>query len=121
LRGGLNEVVEFGLERVEQPKGVLESFSLLPEAVGFFRIRMPNCLPIPRLDLAFDLEEEVLVEVWITALHRASFQTVTERKAPSFAVALNCGMGSSSLKAEVKAFERLHIVRGAKSSNGGLK
>ena len=28
------------------------------------------------------------------------------------AVALNCGMGSSSLNAEVKAFERFQIVRG---------
>jgi hypothetical protein len=32
------------------------------------------------------------------------------RKLPSLAVALNCGMGSSSLKADVKAFERLHTV-----------
>jgi hypothetical protein len=34
------------------------------------------------------------------------------RNAPSLAVALNCGMGSSSLNAEVKAFDKLHIVRG---------
>ena len=28
-------------------------------------------------------------------------------RTPSFAVALNCGIGSSSLKADVNAFERL--------------
>lgn len=39
-------------------------------------------------------------------------RAVVSRKAPSFAVALNCGIGSSSLNADVKAFERLHIVRG---------
>jgi hypothetical protein len=55
LRGGLNEVVEFRLERVEYAQGILESFGFLPEAVGFFRIRMPDSLPIPCLDLAFDL------------------------------------------------------------------
>ena len=31
------------------------------------------------------------------------------RNSPSFAVALNCGIGSSSLNAEVNAFERLQI------------
>ena len=30
----------------------------------------------------------------------------------SLAVALYCGMGSSSLNALVKAFDKLHIVRG---------
>lgn len=104
-------MVEFRLEHVEQSNGVLKSFGLLPEAVGFFRIRMPDGLPIPRLDLTFDLEEEVLVEMWIKVLHLASFQTIPEGKAPGFAVALNCAMGSSSLKAEVKAFEELHIAR----------
>ncbi len=34
------------------------------------------------------------------------------RKFPSLAVALNWGIGSSSLKVEVKAFDRLHIARG---------
>src|SRR5690348_1368800 len=43
------------------------------------------------------------------------------RKPASFAVARNCGTGSSSLKALVKAFERLHIVRAWNSSNCGLK
>jgi hypothetical protein len=38
------------------------------------------------------------------------------RNSPSLAVALNCGMGSSSLNADVKAFERLQIVRGRNSS-----
>src|SRR6266849_4507708 len=39
------------------------------------------------------------------------------RNSPSMAVALNCGMGSSSLNAEVNAFERLQIVRGRNSSH----
>lgn len=38
---------------------------------------------------------------------------------PSFAVALNCGMGSSSLNADVNALERLQIVRGRNSSYFG--
>jgi hypothetical protein len=37
------------------------------------------------------------------------------RKPASFAVALNWGIGSSSLNAEVKAFDRLHNVRGSNS------
>jgi len=38
------------------------------------------------------------------------------KNSPSFAVALNCGMGSNSLNAEVNAFDRLQIVRGRNSS-----
>jgi hypothetical protein len=38
------------------------------------------------------------------------------RNSPSLAVALNCGMGSNSLNAEVNALERLQIVRGRNSS-----
>jgi hypothetical protein len=37
------------------------------------------------------------------------------RNSPSFAVALNWGIGSSSLNAEVNALERLQIVRGLNS------
>ena len=40
---------------------------------------------------------------------------------PSLAVALNCGMGSSSLNAEVKVLERLQIVRDRNSSYFGSK
>src|SRR5579859_4723999 len=119
-RGGLNEVVEFGLEGVENAQGVMEPFRLLPEPVGFFGIRMPHRLPIPRLDLAFDLDDQVFVDMRVDTWHGASLQAAP-RNAPSFAVALNWGIGSRSLKAEVKAFERLHMVRGANSSNGGLK
>ena len=43
------------------------------------------------------------------------------RNSPSFAVALNWGIGSSSLNAEVKAFERLQIVRDRNSSYCGSK
>jgi methionine synthase I (cobalamin-dependent) len=46
---------------------------------------------------------------------------VSSRNGPSFAVALNCGIGSKLLKELVNALDRLHIVRGANSSNGGLK
>ena len=46
---------------------------------------------------------------------------VSSRKGPSFAAALNCGIGSRLLNALVNALDRLHIVRGANSSNGGLK
>jgi hypothetical protein len=35
---------------------------------------------------------------------------VASRKLPSFAVARNCGIGSSSLNADVNAFDRLHMV-----------
>lgn len=40
----------------------------------------------------------------------------TSKYSPSFAVALNWGIGSSSLNAEVKALERLHTVRARNSS-----
>ncbi len=43
------------------------------------------------------------------------------RKPPSLAVALNCGKGSSFLNALVKAFDRLHIVRGENSGYSGSK
>ena len=40
---------------------------------------------------------------------------------PSFAVALNCGMASSSLSAVVKALVRLQMVRGWNSGYWGSK
>jgi hypothetical protein len=43
------------------------------------------------------------------------------RKPPSLAVALNCGTGSSFLKALVKAFERLHMVLAENSGYCGSK
>ena len=50
----------------------------------------------------------------------APYESETEsRKPASFAVALYCGMGSSSLKALVNAFDRLHSVRGRNSSYCG--
>lgn len=39
----------------------------------------------------------------------------------SLAVALNCGIGSSSLNADVNALDRLHSVRALNSSYCGLK
>jgi hypothetical protein len=44
-----------------------------------------------------------------------------KKRAEFLAVALNCGIGSSSLNADVKALESAHIVRGANSSCFGLK
>jgi hypothetical protein len=46
---------------------------------------------------------------------------IASRNSPSFAVARKWGIGSSSLKAEVKAFERLPIVRERNSSYFGSK
>ena len=43
------------------------------------------------------------------------------KNSPSLAVALNWGMGSSSLNADVNAFERLQIVRARNSSYAGSK
>ena len=43
------------------------------------------------------------------------------RNSPNFAVALNCGIGSSSLNADVNAFDRLQIVRDVNSSYFGSK
>jgi hypothetical protein len=43
------------------------------------------------------------------------------RKPASLAVARNCGIGSSSLNADVKALDRLHSVLGWNSSCYGLK
>ncbi len=45
----------------------------------------------------------------------------SSRNSPNFAVALNCGIGSSSLNADVNAFERLQMVRGRNSSYFGSK
>jgi len=43
------------------------------------------------------------------------------RKPPSLAVALNCGTGSSFLKALVKAFDSLHMVLAENSGYCGSK
>jgi hypothetical protein len=43
------------------------------------------------------------------------------RKVPSFAVAWKNGIGSRDFRAEVKALERDHIVRGANSAWDGSK
>jgi hypothetical protein len=48
-------------------------------------------------------------------------ENLASRNSPSFAVALNCGMGSSSLNADVNAFDRLQIVRERNSSYFGAK
>ena len=41
-------------------------------------------------------------------------ELVASRKGPSLVVARNCGMGSSSLNADVNAFDKLHMVSGFK-------
>ncbi len=43
------------------------------------------------------------------------------RNSPNFVVALNCGIGSSCLNAEVNAFERLQKVRDRNSSSPWLE
>jgi hypothetical protein len=43
------------------------------------------------------------------------------RNSPSLAVALKCGIGSSFLKALVKAFDKLHTVLVENSGHSGLK
>src|SRR5260370_13710604 len=55
------------------------------------------------------------------ARRQNDWENRASRNSPSLAVALNCGMGSSSLNAEVNAFERLQIVRGRNSSYFGSK
>src|SRR5258708_7759394 len=55
------------------------------------------------------------------ARRQNDFENCASRNSPNLAVALNCGMGSSSLNAEVNAFERLQIVRGRNSSYFGSK
>ena len=45
-------------------------------------------------------------------LPQNDWENRVSRNSPSLAVALNCGIGSNSLNAEVKALERLQIVRG---------
>jgi hypothetical protein len=46
-------------------------------------------------------------------------ENLASRNVPNLAVALKWGMGSSSLNADVNAFERLQIVRGRNSSYFG--
>jgi hypothetical protein len=41
---------------------------------------------------------------------RDQLALAASRNRPSFAVARNCGMGSSSLDADVSVFDRLHMV-----------
>jgi hypothetical protein len=81
-RGGPNEVVELSFEGVEHTQGVLESFRLLPEAVRYFRIRMPDGFAVPRLDLTFDLGDEVFVEMRVRMLHWGSPLLLRERDLP---------------------------------------
>jgi hypothetical protein len=53
--------------------------------------------------------------------YQSDCENRASRNSPSLAVALNCGMGSSCLNADVNALERLQIVRGRKSSYSGSK
>src|SRR5580692_7749702 len=68
----------------------------------------------------------LLIIDWIGAAGRVArwlerLENRASRNSPSFAVALNCGMGSSSLNADVNALERLQIVRGRNWSYFGSK
>jgi len=52
---------------------------------------------------------------------RDQLTLAASRNRPSFAVARNCGMGSSSLDADVNAFDRLHMVLDLKLLVRGVK
>jgi len=54
-------------------------------------------------------------------LFQKACENRASRNSPSLAVALNCGMGSSSLNADVNGLERLQIVRKRNSSYFGSK
>jgi hypothetical protein len=56
-----------------------------------------------------------------TAQGENDWENRISKNSPSLAVALNCGIGSNSLNAEVKALGRLQIVPGRKSSYFGSK
>jgi hypothetical protein len=51
----------------------------------------------------------------------AACENLVSKNSPRFTVALNCGIGSSSLKADVKALEKLQIVRRRNSLYFGSK
>ena len=71
------------------------------------------------------LSRERFLKTAAAGRNRRSGQNDCENRASrnsrSLAVAFNCGIGSSSLSADVNAFERLQIVRGRKSSYFGSK
>jgi hypothetical protein len=54
-------------------------------------------------------------------LPQKACENLASKNSPSFAVALNWGIGSSSLKADVNAFDRLQIVLDRNSSYFGSK
>src|SRR5579864_1537451 len=57
---------------------------------------------------------------WTCGACRDHPALAASRNRPSFAVARNCGMGSSSLNADVNAFDRLHMVLDSNSSCWGV-
>ena len=73
----------------------------------------------PTLQIAYS----GVISPWLHTFSTGGYflQLSCSRKAPSLAVALNWGIGSSSLNAEVKAFVRLQIVRGWNSGYCGSK
>lgn len=68
-----------------------------------------------------ELPKECKLDDAVSRLLHSYFQGPASRSSTGFAVALNCGMGSSCLKAEVNAFERLQIVLGRQSSYFGSR
>jgi hypothetical protein len=58
---------------------------------------------------------------WKNRVTREDFQSSASSEMHDLAVTLNCGMGSSSLNAEVNALERLQLVRVRNSSCFGSK
>jgi hypothetical protein len=87
--------------------------------------RPPGCdrydsVQIPAADLptAQDRETVACCEMGDKMIHAV---VAASRNLPSRAAARNCGIGSSSLNADVNAFDRLHMVRGWNSSCCGSK
>jgi hypothetical protein len=67
------------------------------------------------------LAQLLLCFVPIIGIRRFPLTLASRSRYSSLAVALNCRMGSSSLNADVKEFDRLHMVRGWKSWRCGAK
>jgi hypothetical protein len=85
--------------------------------VGAAKRTIPHERPMAGTDPRAPVRS-VKLEVMVPHDHSAR---VASRNRPSLAVARNCGMGSSSLNADVKAFDRLHMVRDSNSGCCGVK
>ena len=76
-----------------------------------------NCLSEVPLFLDEQLKEQRLAETTLTLEQVPDAQS---RNFPSFAVACNWGVGSSSVNADVNVFDRLEMVRGGTYQESGV-